>query len=236
MKAYLAGKMTGIPENNFPAFRDAAARLRAEGWEIVNPVELDEEEGIASTATLGDPEYKDALARDLRQLMDVEAIVLLPGWETSKGARTELSLARHYGLAIYYYQGYGRVHKGVTVGAGLFDDSTTYVEGAGGARKGVKIARYDLIPPEALAELATAYGKGELKYPSDDSGVPNYLQGGYNWRSSFGAMQRHAWRWFCGESVDPETGVHHLALVAWHCFTLQTYEHRGLGIDDRPSS
>lgn len=233
MKAYLAGGMSGLPDNNFPAFRDAAVRLRNEGWDIVSPVELDEQDGIASTAQLGDPDYKDALARDLRCLMDVEAIILLPGWQNSKGARTELSLARHYGHKIFYYQGHGRVSQGVTVGAGLFDETTTYVESPGGARKGVKIARYDLIPPEALAELATAYGRGELKYPSDETGIPNYLQGGYSWRISFGAMMRHAWRWFSGESIDPETGVHHLALVGWHCMTLMTYENRNLGTDDR---
>jgi hypothetical protein len=233
MRCYLAGPMTGIAENNFPAFRDAAERLRNEGWEVISPVEMDEEDGYASDAQLGDVAYKDALGRDLRKIMDVEAIVFLPGWQNSKGAKTELSLARHYGLEIYYYQGFGRVSKGVTVGAGLFDDTTTYIESFGGARKGVKIARYDLIPPEALAELATAYGKGEVKYPSDSSGIPNYLQGGYSWKASFGALMRHAWRWFSGESVDPETGVHHLALVAWHCMTLMTYENRQLGSDDR---
>jgi hypothetical protein len=97
----------------------------------------------------------------------------------------------------------------------------------------VKIARYDLIPAESLAELAVAYGKGEVKYPSDASGIPNYLQGGYSWKASFGAMMRHAWRWFSKESIDPETGVHHLALAAWHCFTLMAYENRNLGTDDR---
>lgn len=233
MKAYLAGPMTGYADNNFPAFRDAAERLRNEGWEIISPVEMDEQDGIAQDSVLGDPEYKDALARDLRKIMDSEAIVFLPGWQTSRGAKTELSLARHYGLEIYYYQGFGRVSKGVSVGAGLFDEGTVYFESPDGARKGFKKARYDLIPPEALAELACAYGQGELKYPSDESGVPNYLQGGYPWRFSFGALLRHLYRWWSGESIDPETGIHHLSLVSWHAFTLQTFEHRNLGTDDR---
>jgi hypothetical protein len=135
MKAYLAGPMSGLPDNNFPAFREAAEQLRFNGWTIINPVELDEDEGLAETAQLGDPEYKDALARDLRQLMDVDAIVLMPGYQNSKGAQTELSLARHYGLHIFYYRGNGIAQPGVAVGAGLFDETTFYIESDGGARR-----------------------------------------------------------------------------------------------------
>ncbi|WP_156773566.1 DUF4406 domain-containing protein, partial [Paraburkholderia tropica] len=40
MKLYLAGPMTGYAELNFPLFRAEAARLRALGFEIVNPAEL----------------------------------------------------------------------------------------------------------------------------------------------------------------------------------------------------
>ena len=42
MKMYLSGPMTGMAENNFPAFHDAAAKLRAGGHEVVNPAELGE--------------------------------------------------------------------------------------------------------------------------------------------------------------------------------------------------
>jgi hypothetical protein len=41
-RIYLSGPMTGIPENNFPAFHMWAERLRADGYDVVNPAEIQE--------------------------------------------------------------------------------------------------------------------------------------------------------------------------------------------------
>lgn len=120
------------------------------------------------------------------------------------------------------------------IGDGLFDETTHMYEDTSGGSKGSKIARYDMIPAEALAEVAVAYGRGELKYPADADGRQNWEKG-YPYRYSFGAMMRHAWRFWRGEDYDPETGVHHLALVVWHCFTMMTFQARGIGTDDRPA-
>ena len=40
LKIYCAGPMTGLPELNFPAFHAEAARLRAFGYEVINPAEI----------------------------------------------------------------------------------------------------------------------------------------------------------------------------------------------------
>jgi uncharacterized protein DUF4406 len=39
VKIYISGRMSGLPEFNFPAFHKAAADWRAAGWEVVNPAE-----------------------------------------------------------------------------------------------------------------------------------------------------------------------------------------------------
>jgi hypothetical protein len=39
-RVYLSGPMTGIPEFNFPAFNAEASRLRALGFDVVNPVDI----------------------------------------------------------------------------------------------------------------------------------------------------------------------------------------------------
>lgn len=79
--------------------------------------------------------------------------------------------------------------------------------------------RYDLIPPEALHELARVYTIGANKY-----GAHNWRKGGLSTGRVFAAMMRHAWAWLRGERTDPEDGQHHLASVAWGAFTLMMLE------------
>lgn len=87
--------------------------------------------------------------------------------------------------------------------------------------------RYDLIPPEALEELARVYTIGAKKY-SDRN-----WEKGMSWGRVFAAMMRHSWAWLRGETNDPVDGQHHLSSVAWCAFTLLTYEVRKVGTDDR---
>ena len=103
--------MRGIQDFNFPAFHAAAAKLREQGHVVFNPAEWDEivyGEGFSKSET-GD--LKDIPAFDLRSalLKDLEfictqadAIALLPGWESSKGANAELATARVFGLEEIY--------------------------------------------------------------------------------------------------------------------------------------
>jgi hypothetical protein len=95
---YLAGPMSGYKQFNFPAFIAAAADLRARGYEIVSPAELDAENGIdkqAMASVDGDASkltqtWGDLLARDVKLVADqVDGVIVLPGWESSRGARLE---------------------------------------------------------------------------------------------------------------------------------------------------
>ena len=95
-----------------------------------------------------------------------------------------------------------------------------------GGQKGSKLARFDLIPPEPMWALAEHYGKGSQKYADR-----NYEKG-YKWGLSVAALQRHLYQWLQGESIDEETGTHHMISVAWHAFALFIFELRGLGTDD----
>jgi hypothetical protein len=77
--------MGGYPEFNFPAFNAAAAKLRAQGHEVFNPAERDNEKH----GTL-----REALGADLAWICaEANAIALLPGHERSKGATAELATA-----------------------------------------------------------------------------------------------------------------------------------------------
>lgn len=104
MRVYLAGPMTGIPQFNIPAFDNEALRLRAVNVDVVSPAELDGFEmrqHLLKSATGSVEDYPEGmtwgqfLGRDIELLVDdgIEAVVVLPGWENSKGARLETFVA-----------------------------------------------------------------------------------------------------------------------------------------------
>lgn len=103
---------------------------------------------------------------------------------------------------------------------------TISVDAATGAQKGVKKARFSLIPPEALWALAEHYGVGASKY------LPRNWEKGYDWTKSVDALERHLNQFKMGEWLDPETGSAHIIAVAWHAFALFIYKVRGVGTND----
>lgn len=111
---YLAGPMSGIPQMNFPAFDAAAKALRERGYKVRSPAELDSPEERAAALASVDGSLKDSdvgttwgtlLSRDMKIIADegVEAVVVLPGWEKSRGARLETFVARLCDLSILQY-------------------------------------------------------------------------------------------------------------------------------------
>lgn len=90
-RLYIAGPMTGLPDFNFPAFNDAAAKLRALGFQVENPAEN-------PTPACGS--WLGYMRMAVVQVSRVDAIVMLPGWEQSRGARVEFALASGLGLEV----------------------------------------------------------------------------------------------------------------------------------------
>ena len=90
-RVYVSGPMTGMPDLNFPAFRAASRKLRDLGFRVVNPAD--------STANEGKT-WAECLTNDLRNLLACDAVVLLPGWSKSKGARLERSVAQRVEMPV----------------------------------------------------------------------------------------------------------------------------------------
>ena len=90
---YIAGPMRGRPDFNRSAFKAAAARLAARGWQPINPVDIeniypcveDEDSGA-----LNRPALFDLMAIEREFVGHADAIYLLDGWNASVGARGEL--------------------------------------------------------------------------------------------------------------------------------------------------
>lgn len=88
-RVYIAGAMSGLPDLNFPAFHRAAAQLRALGYQVVNPAEINTDPAA---------DWLTCMRADIKQLVDCDAIAMLPGWEQSKGATLERLIAVGLGL------------------------------------------------------------------------------------------------------------------------------------------
>jgi hypothetical protein len=96
MKLQIIGPMSGHEGWNYDAFHEAAATLRAAGHEVFNPAET----GGGDT-TLPRAYYMRA---SIGGLLNADAVVTLPGWETSPGSKTELRVALALGLLVMSYE------------------------------------------------------------------------------------------------------------------------------------
>jgi nucleoside 2-deoxyribosyltransferase len=89
MKLYIAGPVTGIQDDNAPAFAAAAHLLRAAGYEVVSPLEVCPEKGLP---------WSEYMRRDIVKLLKCDAVAMLPGYQESKGAMLETHIALELGM------------------------------------------------------------------------------------------------------------------------------------------
>lgn len=90
MKVYISGKITGDADYK-QKFANAEETARAVGFEVFNPARVPDE---------GKP-WEWYMKRDIKELMDCDAILLLKDWEESKGARLEAYIASQLKIKIY---------------------------------------------------------------------------------------------------------------------------------------
>lgn len=99
---YIAGPMTDRPEYNRPAFNAAAVLIR-EAWKgtnlpttIINPARnYREYQGLT---------HAQYMRYSIHQLLIVDAVYMLDGWESSAGACCEHTIAKSLGLDLYYQE------------------------------------------------------------------------------------------------------------------------------------
>lgn len=120
MRAYLSGGMTKIPDFNFPLFFSVTEAARNQGWDIDSPAENDirvlkEVMGPEADITTisgfaeGDPsKYVKSIGPtsnlfcwDFKVITEADAIIMLPGWETSTGAKSERLVAEMCGKKVF---------------------------------------------------------------------------------------------------------------------------------------
>lgn len=111
---YIAGPMRGLAYFNFNMFDVARDRLVSLGHNVISPADLDRETGFDPFNLPSDTDWNNldaigfdlhsAVRRDVEAVMKCNAIVLLPGWQKSKGAMAEYHLAKWLGLEVFEWR------------------------------------------------------------------------------------------------------------------------------------
>jgi hypothetical protein len=110
MKIYVAGKMTGVPYYNYPLFDHIKGQLEREGHEVTTPADLNRKYENYDPAGL--PQDTDwnkwplqanrelILIRDIMAVCKSDKVVLISGWQTSRGATIEMLCAEWLGKEV----------------------------------------------------------------------------------------------------------------------------------------
>ncbi len=85
-----------------------------------------------------------------------------------------------------------------------------------------------LLDDGFAVEIAKAIEWGGRHY-----GFDNWKKAGMTWRRYLGAPIRHIFKFIRGESIDPVTGIHHLAHAVVSLMFVFVAERDSLGVDDR---
>lgn len=109
MRVYIAGPMRGLPRWNFAAFAAAKERWEAAGHHVFCPATIATALGYGSEDPAPcEPDtevcrahLRHVMLSDILCLTNADAIVLLPGWEQSRGATCELAVAQFLGLRVF---------------------------------------------------------------------------------------------------------------------------------------
>jgi hypothetical protein len=276
---YVSGPMRGFDGSNFPAFF-AVERVLQERWpeaDIFNPGREDVERfglhdqlagdpsGLAAgrylteSVTFGDAELRQALGEDLAYITGhADLLVMLPGWQASRGASAEAATASALGTRIVEWETLAaaltaesvaedpHMHLiepteavyGPQAGDLASADGEVRVTSATGGQKGSKLAAFDQISPQIETLVAEHFGKGARKYDAHN------FRKGYPWSLSYSALRRHLAAFWSGKEYDnhlptcpPDCMEHteslHIVAVIWHAMVLAEFFHHHKEYDDR---
>lgn len=99
MLVQLIGKITGTSDYK-ERFEKAERELKTLGYKVVNPVPI----GEKVIATHIKPKHEDFMKATIKSLVNVDAVCVIDGAETSLGAKQEIEVAKAIGLTFIDYK------------------------------------------------------------------------------------------------------------------------------------
>ena len=106
MKYYLSGAISGWPDfkNYFKKHEDELRELGVS--DIFNPAAVQWPEDVR---------WEVCMKYDLKILIDCDALILLPNWNSSRGVQIEKQLAHDLGIKVVHFKDYinSLIHEGI---------------------------------------------------------------------------------------------------------------------------
>ena len=212
---YIAGPMSKIEEFNFPMFDLAESDLRAKGWNVINPAQMDRDIGFDPVVDTVDATFLHAaMLRDVEAITTrADAIAVLPGWEDSTGAKAEVGLARWKHIPVYQWPDMVEI---LSEKNPLISDKTAKpksLPSLAAERKRVPIASGVLdYFPDAIAEVARCSFVGNEQH---NPGKPLHWDRSKSTDES-DCLIRH----FIERGTVDGDGVRHSGKLAWRALAL----------------
>lgn len=92
-RVYICGPITGKPDDNKPAFLGAQRVIDVLGYHAINPHDICKD--------IEPKEWAACMKADLKVMVDCDYIVVLKGWDGSKGAQLEVKIARELMMPVF---------------------------------------------------------------------------------------------------------------------------------------
>lgn len=115
--AYISGPISGLLNGNFESFMSAQRQLERDGYIVVNPHEINNEiydkwakiikpDTEVALQNHENEMWREFMRNDIKHLVDVDCVMLLDNYETSRGCRLEIVIAQKLSIPIYYMRDY----------------------------------------------------------------------------------------------------------------------------------
>ena len=96
MKVYISGPITGLPDGNKKAFKEAADLITKLGNTPINPHDICKDLPDGSR-------WAEYMKICLVEMLGADQVMMLPGYTKSEGAMVESNLAYPMGIEVVYY-------------------------------------------------------------------------------------------------------------------------------------
>lgn len=101
---FISGPMSGHEDFNYPAFHEVGEYLNGLGVRFLSPAKGWTGAEIPPPVPEFAKPWEFYMRESIKKLMDCDRILMLPGWENSRGACIEKELAETLGMPIEYWK------------------------------------------------------------------------------------------------------------------------------------